>query len=209
MYKNKKEITQTLSNIFMSKVFQVPNYQRGYNWGVKQLNTFVQDIDKLTKENIISHYTGEVIIYKPHTRQIENYGTEQIEVVEIVDGQQRLTTCNLYLSIIIKELNKIGNIDFNTEISNYLYSGSKSKLRLNNNTSDFYLDLISNGERNVKANSVHQNRIFDAYCFLKNHIYAQLEIRADQGIDYLKDLFNAIISKLHFSLNEIDGLKLF
>lgn len=195
---------KTLSNILEGKIFQIPDYQRGYAWEEKQWKDFVQDIDALIDDKIISHYTGTIVIYQPITKPTENYGTKKLEIVDIVDGQQRLTTCSLYLSIIIKELIKLGQDDFNAEIPIYLYSGSKSKLRLNNDTADFFLDLISKGVSNIEANSVHQKRIYEAYCFLKDHIEEQLKIRADKGEDYLRDLFDAIIRKLNFSFYPIE-----
>lgn len=195
---------KTLSNILEGKIFQIPDYQRGYAWEEKQWKDFVQDIDALIDDKIISHYTGTIVIYQPSDKPTENYGTKRLEIVDVVDGQQRLTTCSLYLSIIIKELIKINQEDFNAEIPIYLYSGSKSKLRLNNDTADFYLDLISKSVSNIEANSVHQKRIYDAYCFLKKHIEEQLTKRVDKGEDYLKDLFDAIIRKLNFSFYPIE-----
>lgn len=195
---------KTLSNILEGKIFQIPDYQRGYAWEEKQWKDFVQDIDALIDDKIISHYTGTIVIYQPSDKPTENYGTKRLEIVDVVDGQQRLTTCSLYLSIIIKELIKISQEDFNAEIPIYLYSGSKSKLRLNNDTADFYLDLISKGVSNIEANSVHQKRIYDAYCFLKKHIEEQLTKRVDKGEDYLRDLFDAIIRKLNFSFYPIE-----
>lgn len=195
---------KTLSNILEGKIFQIPDYQRGYAWEEKQWKDFVQDIDALIDDKIISHYTGTIVIYQPSKKPTENYGTKRLEIVDVVDGQQRLTTCSLYLSIIIKELIKISQEDFNAEIPIYLYSGSKSRLRLNNDTADFYLDLISKGVSNIEANSVHQKRIYDAYCFLKKHIEKQLTKRVDKGEDYLRDLFDAIIRKLNFSFYPIE-----
>jgi hypothetical protein len=195
---------KTLSNILEGKIFQIPDYQRGYAWESKQWSDFVQDIDALIDDKIISHYTGTIVIYQPPTKPTENYGTKKMEFVDIVDGQQRLTTCSLYLSIIIKELIKKGQEDFNAELQIYLYSGSKSKLRLNNDTADFYLDLVTKGVSNIEPNSVHQKRIHDAYFFLKNHIDEQLKFRADKGEEYLRDLFDAIIRKLNFSFYPIE-----
>ncbi|MBU2525606.1 MAG: DUF262 domain-containing protein [Bacteroidetes bacterium] len=195
---------KTLSNILEGKIFQIPDYQRGYAWEEKQWKDFVQDIDALIDDKIISHYTGTIVIYQPRNKPTENYGTKRLEVADVVHGQQRLTTCSIYLSIIIKELIKIGQDGFNAKIPIYLYSGSKSRLRLNNDTADFYLDLISKGVSNLEASAVHQKRIYDAYCFLKNNISAQLAKKLDKGEDYLRDLFDAIIRKLSFSFYPIE-----
>src|SRR5690606_38704203 len=80
----------------------------------------------------------------------------------------------------------------------------KSKLRLNNDTADFYSDLVFKGVSNIEPNSVHQKRIYEAYWFLKKHIDGQLEIRAEKGQEYLRDLFDAIIRKLNFSFYTIE-----
>mgnify|MGYP000911354953 CR=1 FL=1 len=195
---------KTLSNVLEGKIFQIPDYQRGYAWEEKQWKDFVQDIDALIDDEITSHYTGTIVIYQPGDKPTENYGTKKLEIVDVVDGQQRLTTCSLYLSIILNELIKMGQEDFGAEIPIYLYSGNKSKLRLNNDTADFYLDLISRGVSNVNAHSVHQKRLEDAYCFLKKHIDEQMAKRTDKSEEYLRNLFDAIIRKLNFSFYPIE-----
>ncbi len=195
---------KTLSNLLEGKIFKIPDYQRGYAWEEKQWKDFVQDIDALIDDNIHSHYTGTIVIYQPNTKPTENYGTKKLEIVDIVDGQQRLTTCSIYLSIIIDELIRQNEVDYNAELPIYLYSGSKSRLRLNNDTEDFYFDLISKGATNIKANTVHQVRLLEGYEYLKTHIKEQLVVRSEKGIEYLKDLFDAIIRKLNFSFYPIE-----
>lgn len=195
---------KTLSNILDGKIFRIPDYQRGYSWESKQWEDFVQDIDALIDDKIINHYTGTIVTYQDNLKPTENYGTKKLERVDVVDGQQRLTTCSLYLSIILRELDKMGEEDFRSEIPNFLYSGSKSKLILNNDTADFYAELIAKGVSNIQPNSVHQKRIYDAYCFLKQHIEEQLEIRKNDSKEYLKNLFDAIIRKLNFSFYPIE-----
>ncbi|WP_062062966.1 DUF262 domain-containing protein [Aquimarina longa] len=195
---------KTLSNLLEGKIFQIPDYQRGFAWEEKQLKDFTQDIDALIDDKIVSHYTGTIVIYQPKEKPTENYGIDKLELVDIVDGQQRLTTCSLYLSIILKELIKNGETDFNQKIPIYLKNGTKSKLRLNNDTSDFYYDLINTGTPNTKARTVHQKRLLKGYSYLQNHITEQAKERKDNTIDYLKNIFDAIIRKLNFSFYPIE-----
>lgn len=194
----------TLSNLLEGKIFQVPDYQRGYAWEEKQWKDFVQDIDTIIDDKIISHYTGTVVIYQPREKPSENYGTRRLEVVDLVDGQQRLITCSLYLAIILNDLINKGEEAFKAEIPIYLFSGAKNKLRLNNDSADLFFDLISKGSRNINASTVHQKRLLEAYNYLKLHITKQLVERGTDGIDYLKDLFDAIIRKLNFSFYPIE-----
>jgi hypothetical protein len=194
---------KTLSSLLEGKIFQIPDYQRGYAWEEEQWKDFVQDIDALIDDKITSHYTGTIVSYQPKDKPTEYYGTKRLEIVDIVDGQQRITTSSLYLSIILTELAKVNN-EYNAEFPIYLYSGAKSKLRLNNDTQDHYFDLISKGHPNTKATSVHQKRLLEGYNHLKNHINEQVEKRKELGVDYLKDLFDAIIRKLNFSFYPIE-----
>lgn len=195
---------KTLSNLLEGKIFQIPDYQRGYAWEEQQWKDFVQDIDALIDDKIISHYTGTIVIYQPKDKPTENYGAKKLELVDIVDGQQRLTTCSLYLAIILKELVDNGEEIFSAEMPIYLFAGTKSKLRLNNDTADFFFDLVSNGSTSTKASTVHQKRLLEGYQYLKSHMSNQLEGRGEKGIDYLKDLFDAIIRKLNFSFYPIE-----
>ena len=195
---------KTLSNLLDGKIFRIPDYQRGYAWEEKQLKDFVQDIDALIDDDILSHYTGTIVIFQNNRKLIENYGTKKMELNDIVDGQQRLTTCSMYLSIIIKELIGLGCTGFESELSNYLYSGSKTKLQLNNDTADFYSDLIIKGVSNIHANSVHQKRLQHSYNFLNEHIVEQFKKRAGKEEKYLKDLWDALIRKLNFSYYPIE-----
>lgn len=131
---------KTLSNILEGKILKIPDYQRGYAWEEQQWKDFVQDIDALIDDKIVNHYTGTIVIYQPKEKPTEYYGIDRLELVDVVDGQQRLTTSSLYLSIILKELIKQGEKDYDTKLP-LLFSGTKSRLILNNDTSDFFLTL--------------------------------------------------------------------
>src|SRR5690606_14451098 len=119
------------------------------------------------------------------------------------DGQQRLTTCSIYLSIILNKLSGYSSNKLSDKISTYLYSGSKTKLRLNNDTADFFSDLVSKGVSNIEANSVHQMRIQKAYTFMKEHVDHQLQIRQSK-VEYLENLLDAITNRMNFSFYTIE-----
>ncbi len=72
-------------------LFRVPDYQRGYAWEERQLKEFWEDLvsDRPT------HYMGAVTV----TRNGELDGRPRYDVV---DGQQRLTTTALLLSVLVK-----------------------------------------------------------------------------------------------------------
>lgn len=195
---------KTLSSILEGKIFSIPDYQRGYAWETQQWQDFVQDIDALIDENISSHYTGTIVTYQDPKKHTESYGVDELEKVDVIDGQQRLTTSTLYLSIILRQLIANGFDEFSMKIPTYLYSGSSTKLKLNNDTASFYFDLIKKGIANIQPTTIHQQRLFNAYQFLNKHIQEQISIRKDEN-KYLKSLFDALTRKMNFSFYTIDS----
>ena len=193
-----------LRELFTNKLYKIPDYQRGYAWEEQQLKDFIQDIDALVDEKVGNHYTGTIVIYQSKNKPVQNYGTDNLELVDVVDGQQRLTTCCLYLSIIINKLIKNGLCDYNDRRSRYLFSGSTSKLTLNNDTKDIFYDLLSKGTHNSFPQNPHQKRLQAAYLYLNNHIDSQLVKRKYSYIDYLKNLLDAIERKLNFTFYTIE-----
>ncbi len=79
---------QDLQSIFNERIFRVPDYQRGYSWGEKQLNDLWRDISNLEGEKI--HYTG-LLSVDPQEKTGE---------IHVVDGQQRLTTLIILIHVI-------------------------------------------------------------------------------------------------------------
>lgn len=190
----------TLNALFSDSLFQIPDYQRGYAWDQPQWKDFIQDIDALVDEKVTSHYTGTVVLYDAG-RNAENksYGTKKFRVVDVVDGQQRLTTICLYLSVILRTLISGGRPEYEAELSNFLYSGATCKLTLNNDCQGLFYDLLKTGLVNSPPQSIHGLRLENASSYFQHHISEQLALRKDKGIEYLEEIFNAIVSKLGFT----------
>lgn len=194
---------ETLSSILLERLFVVPDYQRGYAWEIDQWTDFANDIDALVDEEVINHYTGTIVIYQKDNNPTENYGIEKLELVEVVDGQQRLTTSCLYLSVIINQLVSSGFSEYENKKQQYLYCGAKSKVRLNNEANDFFYDLMKTGNTNTVAITIHQKRLLDAYTFFKNHIVKNIEFHQDKN-RYLQNIFDALTRKLNFTFYRIE-----
>lgn len=200
----------TLSDLFQGRIFHIPDYQRGYAWEEKQWKDFVQDIDALIDENINSHYTGTIVVYQDsNNKKKEAYSsTQKLVSVDIVDGQQRLTTSSIYISIILhklSELNAVSDDDYKSAIKDYLYNGCKCRLILNNESSECYYDLISKGTSDTTAGTVHQKRILEAYTYLKKHIDEKCEQNKNKAKVYLSSLFEAITDKMNFTFYSIES----
>jgi uncharacterized protein with ParB-like and HNH nuclease domain len=102
-------VTENLLELFNQKVFRIPDYQRGYAWGEKQLSDLWDDIDEIGDDNGVlkNHYTGTLFLEEISTEEISD-DEEWIasKFYNIVDGQQRLTTIVILLFELLKKTDK-------------------------------------------------------------------------------------------------------
>ena len=190
----------TLTTLFSDALFRIPDYQRGYAWEEPQWKDFIQDIDALVDEDVTSHYTGTVVVYDAGRQaEIKSYGTRKFRVVDVVDGQQRLTTSCLYLSAILQTLIKNGKSEYEADVPNFLYAGATCKLTPNNDCQDVFFDLLKTGQVKSVPQSVHGLRLMKACEYFQRHLKEQVNLRGDKGLEYLSDIFNAIVTKLGFT----------
>ena len=90
--------------------FYSPSYQRGYRWKSRQVSQLIDDIDAFTPTESSPFYFLQALAV---TKDIEN------NRVNVVDGQQRLTTLNLILGEESGELHIDYARDANKELDKY------------------------------------------------------------------------------------------
>lgn len=71
--------------------FVIPSYQRAYSWGEKQLNQFIEDIETVKDQYYLGHFLFEK-------------GGAKKNVLNVIDGQQRMTTIVIFFSTMYFEL---------------------------------------------------------------------------------------------------------
>ena len=108
---------QNLDTIFNSRVFRIPDYQRGFAWGASQLEDFWEDLDGLSNDR--NHYTGQLTLesvpnsawklWDEDTWLIEGKGYKPFYVV---DGQQRLTTAIILIKCLLDGIRMGGQVAF-------------------------------------------------------------------------------------------------
>jgi uncharacterized protein with ParB-like and HNH nuclease domain len=83
------------------KRFVVPIYQRTYAWKIRpHLETFFDQVEAKAEERLkgnghYPHYMGAVLVIPRGS-----YSFGRLEVLDVVDGQQRLTTFQIFLAAI-------------------------------------------------------------------------------------------------------------
>lgn len=117
--------TQTIGNFFntLNEQFFVPPYQRRYAWGISQLDALFNDINLLKDGD--THLLGTVVL-------LADTHSPNINRLELVDGQQRITTLCILLKVLQDNLNKSDSPDEIREIRKYLNcrSGETSEQKI-------------------------------------------------------------------------------
>ncbi|HGF7365009.1 TPA: DUF262 domain-containing protein [Vibrio cholerae] len=111
----------TLLDIEAGVVYAIPRYQREYTWGKWQWDALFEDL----LENDLNYYLGSIICINQTTDALA------LQQLELVDGQQRMTTLSLLLAAIYASYNQQG-IELSMEQQIELYN-LKNKLVLKKN----------------------------------------------------------------------------
>jgi len=144
-----------IGNFIKANKFCVPSYQRPYSWEAEKhsLDLF-SDIENNLSE--AEYFLGTIVLTK-----------KQDGLLEIVDGQQRLTTILLFAAAvrdIFKEKNKDKKIQENY-LSDYDRREDKEipKLTLSNQDNDFYREYVVNRKTDFLPKTKSNESIRDSY----------------------------------------------
>ena len=83
------------------RLFRIPLYQRAYSWRRTEREDMFKDIRKLKGKPESSHFMATIVGL--HLKKVP-IGTDEYDIIEIVDGQQRLTTLVILLKVIAEKL---------------------------------------------------------------------------------------------------------
>lgn len=110
----------SISKAFTENLYRIPDYQRGYSWGKKQLKDFWNDILQL--EDNHNHYTG-VLTLESVPRTIADTWEDDLWIIDakhyrpyfVVDGQQRLTTAIILIQAILERTPDEKTLNYDTK----------------------------------------------------------------------------------------------
>ncbi|MYC76708.1 DUF262 domain-containing protein [Candidatus Poribacteria bacterium] len=89
------------AGLLEKRLFEIPRYQRSYSWRRTEREDMFKDIRKLKEKPGTSHFMATVVGL--HDKKVK-IGTDEYDVIDIVDGQQRLTTLVILLKVIAEKL---------------------------------------------------------------------------------------------------------
>lgn len=162
----------TIKNTFEDSQYTIPIYQRNYSWGISHVSQLVQDIwDNV--ESGKSYYIGTLVVF--------NRVKSNSIIYEVIDGQQRLTTLNILLSV-LKEQSSTYDFDW---FKLNLHFDSRPK-------SSHTLEVLY--DENIKTSDTEEDAfMLTAYQTIKKKLH-QLSKNSPTTIEYFTDyLLNQVV----------------
>ncbi len=177
--------------------FIIPAYQRRYSWQNKQINQLFSDMKNLGNDE--THFMGSVVCL------VQSYKAG-INKLELVDGQQRMTTLVLVIDTIKDRFETLGMKREADRLEDLIscgdYDESGSKLVLGDLDKDDFRKILNLD----KVDTVVNKQLYEAYQTIK----ANLDKMSDEELIIFKDklLNRTIIVRLDVSKSR-DAFKLF
>ncbi|RYY01005.1 MAG: DUF262 domain-containing protein [Gammaproteobacteria bacterium] len=125
-----KPLSLTIKELFgnTDSLYQIPIYQRPYKWGSEQVDKLWEDLWDAFQNDEPNYFLGSVITAKP--QESSNY-------LDVVDGQQRLTTLLILFCCyrdVFPEINKDADdpfaVDSNILSNSIFFNGKFNRLKL-------------------------------------------------------------------------------
>ena len=142
----------TVAKLLQGRLFRIPEYQRAYSWQPRQRDDLFKDIREAHRSQR-EHFMATVVALARDSRLI---GADEYRIVELVDGQQRVTTLVILLKAIEKALGTEDKIDgkLKSDLAGLLVKNDDHNLVLlqtNHDSSDVFTDYVRNGSHKPDA----------------------------------------------------------
>lgn len=183
---------QSLSDIFAKKIYRIPDYQRGYAWGEKQLQEFWEDLINLNEDRMM-HYCGVLSLKAIDSDTWKNWDHEKWLIEErdykpfyIVDGQQRLTTFVIFIQALMEAVRQ--NQKNKDEGDEDIYIGTYSMKEVDEN----YIKISKPPQHIIKTYKFgYEKKEEPSFRFLRHNIFDEPSGGTIEETFYTLNLENA------------------
>ncbi len=180
---------RSINDIFNgSRALQIPFFQRSYVWKESQWERFLEDMEMIS-ENNHPHFLGSVILKQQQTPTDGNAG----DIRTVIDGQQRLTTLNLFFKVLCLKTDLNGSFNRVFRLMNDTVA-----LDHNRNDREVFEQILDLTELNDISG---ESNIVEAYRYFVDHINTET-------IDFSRVLNNIMFVGIDLG-NEEDEQQIF
>ena len=185
----------TLLDIESGVVYAIPRYQREYTWSRAQWDALFEDL----LDNELHYFLGSIICIN------QSQDVLTVQSLELVDGQQRMTTLSLLLAAVYQSYRTLPNLGMEQQIELY---NLKHKLMLkkksdqprlipqvqNNNQQDYFavlgqIGILGDVETVPNAGN---RRVMKAF----RHFISRIELYLEHSADPIASL-QALLEKVN------------
>ena len=185
----------TLLDIESGVVYAIPRYQREYTWSRAQWDALFEDL----LDNELHYFLGSIICIN------QSQDALTVQSLELVDGQQRMTTLSLLLAAVYQSYRTLPNLGMEQQIELY---NLKHKLVLkkksdqprlipqvqNNNQQDYFAVLGQTGilDDVETVPNAGNRRVMKAF----RHFISRIELYLEHSADPIASL-QALLEKVN------------
>ncbi len=200
----------TFTQLLQGRLFRIPPYQRAYSWEKKHRRDMFDDIFKLKEKPRNRHFMATIVGLYTETVPIL---PDEYDLIDIVDGQQRLTTLVILLKIIEKKLTaSITDADrkertkearLEQKLQELLVKPDEASLILlqtNHDQNEYFVDFIREGTiaKESKADTLADRELLKAFQECKDYVRDEWE----DPVELLHILMNRLLFIFHQTHDE-------
>lgn len=165
---------ENITNIITKSVFTVPLFQREYSWNLEQVSDLYYDIQSTDTDS--GHFLGSLLLYNDKAKN----------KMEIVDGQQRMTTLFLLLFSILEQIKDTGNVNAISRLKTLLFIIDPNDLSDNATSSE---PRMETGKRDKKLfKSIIKGDDFS--------VYKDGRMKSHKNLTNTLDFFNSRLTEI-------------
>ena len=172
------------------RLFDIPVYQRSYAWEEKNLQDLWEDLYYLDVSK--KHYFGTVLLLD--SKRVTQVGMKTLKRLDVIDGQQRLTTILILLREIISQAKVVGEEEVREQVEgleeDYLRPLMHYKLNPQSKDGEFFREYVVDDLDHLKesARTPSQRRLAAAKEFFRERLQEEKESRPDEFVEFLIEL---------------------
>ena len=177
---------RTIRDIFNRvRNLEIPFFQRAYVWGEEQWQRFLEDMISVSQENE-PYFLGSIILKQQETT------SDNDSKLTVIDGQQRLTTLNIFLKVLC--LLQAKNNEFE---DTFKKQRDKSIILLHNHNNIYSFNKIVELENLDEIEGNENDKIIGAYNFFKTKMNIE-----NSNIDFFNILDNILFVGIDLGYEE-------
>ncbi|MBT3208488.1 DUF262 domain-containing protein [Candidatus Woesearchaeota archaeon] len=177
---------RTIRDIFnRGRNLEIPFFQRAYVWGEEQWQRFLEDMISVSQENE-PYFLGSIILKQQETT------SDNDSKLTVIDGQQRLTTLNIFLKVLC--LLQAKNNEFE---DTFKKQRDKSIILLHNHNNIYSFNKIVELENLDEIEGNENDKIIGAYNFFKTKMNIE-----NSNIDFFNILDNILFVGIDLGYEE-------